>query len=246
MRMAADARRRTAAGRRPGRGSCRASTPGRSGGRCSRRPSRWRRGRRAAQAAASRFVLAEQQPEEQRQAAEADDGDDVRDREDPVARPSSPRPSMGATGSDRLRLGLDGHASSPASSTASCPAGSCGATTGASPSFDRPLRPGHTLVVPDRGGRPLDRPRPTTWRAHLMRGRPPHRRAPAGRLRTRAGRADRSPDGGPPRPPARRPDRPGGRPPLRQRRQRPAGRPRRGRRPLRAGLAAPVTPRRRA
>ena len=67
----ADADEEAGAGRRPGRGPCRASTPGGSGGRCSRRPSRWRRGRRAAQAAAARSSSAEQQPEEHRQAAAA-------------------------------------------------------------------------------------------------------------------------------------------------------------------------------
>ena len=76
--------RRTAAGRRPGRGSCRGSTPGGSGGRCSRRPSRWPRARRAAAPPRTAVVPAEQQPQEQRQAQQAHEGDDVGDREDPT------------------------------------------------------------------------------------------------------------------------------------------------------------------
>ena len=136
------------------------STPGRSGGRCSRRPSRWRRGRRAAPAAADPVVLAEQQPQEQRQAEQPDERDDVRDREDAVLPSRCRRPRMAAS---RATIGIQSAPmpmpSSPASSTASCPGGSSGATTAACVPVDQPAAAGPHAGGAQRRGRPLDRPR---------------------------------------------------------------------------------------
>ena len=90
-------RRRRAVGRRPGRGSCRGSTPGRSGGRCSRRPSRWRRARRAERPRPP-GRRAEQQPQEDGQAEQPHERDDVRE----VRMRSTVAPSA-ASGSGRRR-----------------------------------------------------------------------------------------------------------------------------------------------
>ena len=95
---AADGRRRTAAGRPPGRGPCPARTPGGSGGRCSRRGSRWRRARRAARRPRPGSSWAKSSHRNTGSRHSRTSGDDVRDGEDAIGaacslpRSSSTRP----------------------------------------------------------------------------------------------------------------------------------------------------------
>ena len=153
----------------------RASTPGRSGGRCSRRPSRWCRGRRAARrppARSSRPNSSQRNTGRQHSRTTEMTLGIVRMRSAP---PSCSSPALSATALDGLRCALDGRRIFTRIIDGEHPGPvRVARRPRASPSCRSPRsRPGHTLVVPDRRGRPLDRPRPPTLAAHL------HRRSPS-------------------------------------------------------------------
>ena len=104
-------------------------------------------------------LLVEQQPEEHGQAQQPHDGDDVG-----IVRTLSALAALAARSSgitaESLRSEPSCRRSSPASSKASCPGGSCTATTQCVAFLSiAPMRPGPHAGGAGRGGRSLGRPR---------------------------------------------------------------------------------------